>query len=220
MLFSFREANFIFNDKTVLDFMLFLFVNLLYFYLHKLQSMKKCFLILFILLAMNIFFLNIHGQVLNEKWVSDPPGKEFIEIQFLQDSIFKYNGEHTNRWYSYAEGIYHFNQETGEIFISVPSGGFDWLQSERAGKNLPIYWGEIRMDYQLYFRIKKRTDTVIIADEYINSYHEDIERSGDLYEKGSIWKQEDGIFTFIGNNLERLVEREYRIVEADAEISL
>lgn len=178
-----------------------------------LPSVKRIILTTLFIIATNILPYTLIGQTLNEKWIYKIEGKECLDIEFLPDSTVRHNGSHTNKWYSAGIGWYHFNTLTNEIFITIHTGGFDWPSGTMKNSNLPIYHGEIFFDYQLYFRIKERTDSSVIVDEYINSYREEVEGSGSFYEKDSVWIEKDGNFTFVGNKPERMKQITYRFTK-------
>jgi len=152
-------------------------------------------------------------NTLSEKWTLNSPQTGAIEIEFLNDGTFKYSGTHTNEWYSYAQGTYYYQPESNEIFIYATTGGFDWLYKEATDTEPKLYWGELSSGFQLYFKIKEKTNSQASVSELINSYQEDIPSSEDLYNTEPIWKEENGKYILIDNNEKIFIERVYKIAQ-------
>lgn len=145
--------------------------------------------------------------ILNEQWVLSGKDGEALEIIYGGDGKFTTESRHANGWSSFEQGIYYFNNNTGEVFLLVNHGSLDWLQGYLDGKkDMPLYYSNIYSDYQLYFRITENSDTMITVIEYVNSYRGEFCSEMEIYDKTPVWREESGVYYPLIPNKEHLRE--------------
>ena len=151
------------------------------------------------------------NSTLNEKWTANytmeepkPQKTGAIEIEFRPDGTFRYDEWHPDEERSYANGTYHYQEKTGEIFVHVESGGYDWVTRPATETTPPLYWGEVYSNYQLYFKITKRSYSTVTVIEHINSNHEGVSNT-------AIWKENNGSYSLIAIDQNMMKEKQYTV---------
>ena len=147
---------------------------------------------------------------LNEKWTTsyktdDAESQKTgaVEIEFRSDGTFRYDERHPGESVSYANGTYYYIEQTGEIFVHVESGGYDWITRQATKTTPPLYWGEVYFNYQFYYKITKRSDSTVTVIEHINSNHEGVSNT-------VIWKENNGNYSLTATDHSMMKERQYK----------
>lgn len=143
--------------------------------------------------------------------ISTDDSTECIELEFLQDGVFKANGKHANGWISYETGTFHFETTTGELFVNVANAGLEWPVSILGNDGLPLYQAEIYVDYQRYFKIVEQSADTVTVLEFRNSYREaNAAVLAGLYDPTPVWAT-DGTYDALIAPLaqERLLRTKY-----------
>ena len=151
------------------------------------------------------------NKKLNEKWTTSYKTEDTesqktgaIEIEFRPDGTFRYDERHPDESVSYANGTYYYIEQTGEIFVHIESGGYDWVTRQATKTTPPLYWGEAYFNYQFYFKITKRSSSTIMVIEYISN-HEGVSNT-------VIWKETNGNYSLIATDQIMMKERQYKII--------
>ena len=147
---------------------------------------------------------------LNEKWTASYKTEDTesqktgaIEIEFRPDGTFRYDERHPGESVSYANGTYYYIEQTGEIFVHVESGGYDWVTRQATKTTPPLYWGEVYSNYQFYFKITKRSDSTVTVIEHISN-HEGVSNT-------VIWKENNGAYSLTATDQSMMKERQYTV---------
>ena len=145
---------------------------------------------------------------LNEKWTAsyktedtEPQKTGAIEVEFRPDGTFRYDERHPGESVSYANGTYYYMEQTGEIFVHVESGGYDWITHPATETMPPLYWGEVYSNYQFYFKITKRSDATVTVIEHISN-DEGVSNT-------AIWEENNGAYSLIITDQSMMTERQY-----------
>ena len=158
-----------------------------------------------------VSMLQNNNHKLNEKWTANYKMEDTesqktgaIEIEFHPDGTFRYDEQHPDESVSYANGTYYYREKTGEIFVHVESGGYDWIARQATETTPPLYWGEVYSNYQLYFKITKRSYSTVTVIEHINSNHEGVSNT-------AIWKENNGSYSLIAIDQNMMKEKQYTV---------
>ena len=161
----------------------------------------------------------VKADSLNEKWlfidaVTADDGQvweEKLEIAFTPAGGFSMQGRHVNDWISYAEGRYHYQEATGEIFVFVASGGYEW-PNQGGEKWEKLYYAVLFNDYPLYFQIADRSESQVTVTEYINFYSSDYNgKTEDLCNTEPVWREANGVYGLIPEKTLSLRQRTYTV---------
>ena len=168
-----------------------------------------------------IFFsASAYSAGLNETWTyrgsvtfseNESPEEELLVFKFMPDGGFKLDGRHADEWISYGEGRYHYQPETGEVFVTVEHGSFEWPYK---GQNdyETLYWAQILESYPLYFKITERGTDFVKMREYANFYTSEANRSPEgLYQTTPVWQAEDGKYHLLAPETMKMRERTYQV---------
>lgn len=157
---------------------------------------------------------------LDETWIyraevvlakGEPPRVELLKLEFRPDGGFKLDGRHADEWISYGEGRYYYQPETGEIFVTVASGAYEWPYKGRDDYET-LYWAEILESYPLYFKITARDQGSVTVREYVNFYTVEADNSPEgLYQTAPVWMQADGVYRLLDPESMLMRERTYQV---------
>jgi hypothetical protein len=151
-----------------------------------------------------------NNDKLNEKWTTNYKTEDAesqktgaIEIEFRSDGTFRYDERYPGESISYANGTYYYIEQTGEIFVHIESGGYDWITRPATETMPPLYWGEVYFNYQFYFKIAKRSDSTVTVIEHISN-HEGVSNT-------AIWEENNGSCSLTTTDPSMMEERQYTV---------
>ena len=155
-------------------------------------------------------YMSMENKMLNEKWTTSYKTEDAesqkagaIEIEFRPDGTFRYDERHPGENVSYANGTYYYIEQTGEIFVHIESGGYDWVTRPATETTPPLYWGEVYFNYHFYFKITKRSDATVMVIEHISN-HEGVSNT-------VIWKETNGNYSLTATDQSMMKERRYTV---------
>lgn len=157
---------------------------------------------------------------LDETWIyraevalakGEAPRIELLKLKFSPEGGFKLDGRHADDWISYGAGTYFYQPASGEIFVTVASGAYEWPYKGRDDYET-LYHAEILESFPLYFKIIARDKASVTVQEYVNFYTVEADNSPEgLYQTAPVWAQADGVYSLLNPESLPMRERIYRV---------
>lgn len=142
------------------------------------------------------------------------PREELLKLTFMPDGSFMLDGRHADDWISYGAGRYHYRPETGEIFVKVESGAYEWPYKGHNDYET-LYYAEMQEAYPLYFKIVERGQNTVAVQEYVNFYTCEAGCAAEgLYNTDPIWQDLNGIYNLVMPETMPMRERTY-VIESE-----